>query len=148
MRVLLIRHAHAVESDSLTDDVRWLSVHGRKVARAVGLRLRDEGFIFDAVVSSPLVRAVQTAELIAIGAGYTGEVLATPALAPGFSARIGSTAIEGLGESVVVVGHEPSISQLAGFLVGVTPGGALKKGQVVIIEDGRIAGSIDPDTLV
>ena|SRR5688572_13759752 len=148
MRVLLIRHAHAIESDALPDEARWLSAHGRLLARAVGLRLRDEGFTFDAMITSPLVRAVQTAELVAEGAGYGGEVIATPALAPGFSARIGASSLEGLGVSVVVVGHEPSISQLASFLVGATPGGALRKGQVVIVEDGRIAGSIDPDTLL
>jgi phosphohistidine phosphatase len=149
MRVLLLRHAHAVEpDDGLPDEARWLTPHGRRVARAVGERLRSEGLLFDAAISSPLVRAVQTAELVAQGAGYQGPIVATAALAPGFSARIGAVALEGAGASVLVVGHEPSISQLVGFLAGSTGGGPFRKAQVVIVDDGRIAGTIDPDALV
>src|SRR5262249_9528193 len=68
MKVLLIRHTHAVDGDeALDDEARWLTAKGRTLARAVGARLRDDEIVPDAIVTSPLVRAVQTAELVARG---------------------------------------------------------------------------------
>jgi phosphohistidine phosphatase SixA len=48
--------------------------------------------------------------------------------------------------SVMAVGHEPSISALAGHLGGVRFGG-FRPGQVVCVDDGRAVWSLDPDSL-
>jgi phosphohistidine phosphatase len=148
MKVLLIRHAHAADQDrALPDAARHLTRRGRDLARRLGARLRAEGIVFDALVSSPLVRAVQTAELVAQGAGYEGEVSALPALAPDGSPHRVAADLEGVGAAVAVVGHEPSISHLAAVLLGRASHAAFKKGQLVIIVDGKVAATIDPETL-
>src|SRR5688572_20209987 len=83
MRVYLIRHAHAVDAGpKLPDEARWLSDRGRKVARRVGKALAKEGVELDAVLTSPLVRAVQTAEVLAAAAGYQGAIEAVVSLSP------------------------------------------------------------------
>lgn len=148
MKVILIRHAHAVEDlDAHSDDSRHLTVRGRGTARKVGERLRADGIAFDALVTSPLVRAVQTAELVAQGARYGGEIEAVVALGPGGGVRRAAEELQGRGEAVVAVGHEPSISALAAHLTGRSSHAALRKGQVLIVEGGRVVYSLDPDTL-
>src|SRR5687768_2468383 len=67
MRLLLIRHADAVkqgEAGAVTDFDRPLSDHGHSQARALADALAAQGVALDAVVTSPVMRAVQTAELL------------------------------------------------------------------------------------
>jgi phosphohistidine phosphatase SixA len=59
MRVLIVRHAEAAAGNP--DELRPLTPEGREHARAVGMLLREQGFAADAVVSSPLLRARETA---------------------------------------------------------------------------------------
>ena len=60
MRVYLIRHGHAVDAEgNLSDEQRYLSKKGRKALREIGRVLKESGVEFDAIVTSPLVRAVQ-----------------------------------------------------------------------------------------
>ncbi|HRI53413.1 MAG TPA: histidine phosphatase family protein, partial [Pseudomonadota bacterium] len=62
MKVYLIRHGHAVdESGTISDEQRYLTKKGRKTVREVGRVLKEAGVELDAVLTSPLVRAVQTA---------------------------------------------------------------------------------------
>jgi phosphohistidine phosphatase len=144
MKFLLIRHAHAIDQEAgIPDDARHLTATGRAAALAVGERLRREGHAFDALVTSPLVRAVQTAELVASAARYTGEVIAVTALAPGHSIRKAAEALDGLGEVVAAVGHEPSISALAAHLAGRSSHPPLKKAQVVVIDRGKVVAVLD-----
>src|SRR5262245_39952998 len=106
MRIYLIRHAHAVdEGRDVPDEARWLNATGRGAAGVVGAKLREAGHSFDAVLTSPLVRAVQTAELVAAAVGYPGEIVASRALEPGVPPRavVGELAAQGV--SVAVVGH-------------------------------------------
>ncbi|MEM9493488.1 MAG: phosphoglycerate mutase family protein, partial [Myxococcota bacterium] len=66
MKLYLIRHSNAVDAgDGISDGHRFLSAEGRTRCREVGRVLREAGVTLDAVVTSPLVRAVQTAELLA-----------------------------------------------------------------------------------
>jgi phosphohistidine phosphatase len=88
VKVFLVRHAHAVDEDArLSDADRFLSVRGRETARRVAERLKEAGVTFDALLTSPLVRAVQTAELLAAVLAPGELVAAWPALAPGGSLR-------------------------------------------------------------
>ena len=65
MRLLLMRHGAAVDPTVAGDDHRrWLTEVGREQLREQGARLTARGLTPGAVLSSPLVRAVQTAELI------------------------------------------------------------------------------------
>src|SRR5205814_518782 len=73
----------------------------------------------DVILSSPLPRAVQTAELLAASLDYLGPVSSLRCLEPAAQPRIASAAILAAGSSVIVVSHEPAISTLGAFLLGV-----------------------------
>jgi phosphohistidine phosphatase len=111
MRLLIVRHAEAAGGNP--DELRPLSSEGREHARALGARLREEGFAADAVVSSPLLRARETAEALGLGAPEVDERLA-PGATP-FDLR---DAAIGRGETVVVVGHQPDCSKAVAALTG------------------------------
>jgi len=112
MRVIVVRHAEAAPGKP--DELRALTREGREAARALGARLAGEAI--DAVVSSPLLRARETAEPIARAAGVQPEVDAR--LAPGASADDIRAAVEGRGETVVVVGHQPDCGDAVLELTG------------------------------
>ena len=110
MLLILVRHAHATFGEP--DELRPLSDRGREEARALGERLAAERP--DAVVSSPLLRARETAAAIAKAAGV--ELRIDERLAPGAAADDVLAAVEGAGETVVTVGHQPDCSEIAAGL--------------------------------
>jgi len=112
MRLFLVRHAEAAPGDP--DELRPLTPAGRLVARDLGERLAPEHP--DAVVSSPLLRARETAEQIARAAGLTPE--ADERLAPGATADDLQAAVAGRGETVVAIGHQPDCSAIVLALTG------------------------------
>lgn len=116
MRLFLVRHAHADPGDP--DELRPLSVRGREQARELGERLAAAGP--ELVLTSPLLRARETAAAIAKAAG--AELRVDDRLAPGATAQgVLAAAAEG-GEAVVTVGHQPDCSEIAVELSGVDPG--------------------------
>ena len=137
MKVYLIRHAEAVaESVAGTDEDRWLSPRGREAARGLARLLREQKVELDAVVSSPLPRAVQTAELVADGIDYLGPIEILRGLAPGAHPRRAAEEIAIRGGAVAVVGHEPGISALGALLLGLPAFPQLRTAQACAIEDG------------
>lgn len=106
MRVFLVRHAEA--APGTPDDLRPLTDAGRVTARELGETLA--ALRPDAVVSSPLLRARETAEAVARAAGL--EPLVHEGLAPGATAASLRCAVEGLGSTVVAVGHQPDCSDI------------------------------------
>jgi phosphohistidine phosphatase len=112
MRLFLVRHAEAAPGDP--DELRPLTPAGRVVARDLGERLAPEHP--DAVVSSPLLRARETAEQIARAAGLTAE--ADDRLAPGATAEDLQAAVAERGDTVVAVGHQPDCSAIVLTLTG------------------------------
>ena len=114
MLLYLVRHAEAAPGSP--DELRPLTARGREAARAVGQRLRAENTRVDAVVSSPLLRARETAAAIAREVGVEPEV--ADALAPGASRAAVLAAIDGRGEVVVAVGHQPDCGRIAAALDG------------------------------
>lgn len=148
MRIYLIRHGPAVSGgEGLADAHRCLSAEGRRVVRAVGRRLREEGHAFAAVLASPLVRAVQTAELLAEATDFLGLVEATPALAPSASMGVVARSLRGRGDAVALVGHAPTISELGAILAQRPAFPPLLAGHVCLLEDGEPRWSLRPDTL-
>ena len=112
MKLLLIRHGEAVDaSPDAADGSRWLTARGRAetAAAAKHLRAHPPG----ALVTSPLVRAVQTAEILAAHAEPPGPVTVLPALATGDLAAILRFIEAWRGDgALALVGHEPTLSQV------------------------------------
>lgn len=137
--LFLVRHARAV-NQAANDWERALIAEGRKEARAVGAALAKLHVAWDAVAVSPLVRAVETATLIAVEVGYEGGLVVDHALAPdGTTTAMLSVCDRLEGSSIAIVGHEPSMGQLLSDLVG-RPGLAMVKAGIVRLAfDGPIA---------
>lgn len=140
VEVFLIRHAAAVdETLELRDPNRHLTPHGREQARSLGDRLRWHDCLPTHVWTSPLVRAVQTAELVAAGLQLPVAVDVLPALAPEAPVRAVLAALQRLpaDAQVVLVGHEPGLSGIAAKLLGAELG-TLAKAEAVRISDGQL----------
>jgi len=116
VRLYLIRHAEAAPGKP--DELRPLTPSGRELARQLGQELVGEGI--ELVLSSPLLRARETAELIANGCGAPTD--SDERLAPGAGLEDVRAAVEGRGDSVAVVGHQPDCSHIALALTGSDPG--------------------------
>jgi len=135
MRIFIVRHGIAEDSAAGGDAVRELTEEGRKKMREAAsgfVKLNAEA---DLICSSPLVRAVQTAEIIAKELDYSGEVEIMRELSPGANPL---EALEKLRkfrkvERVVLAGHEPNCSELAGYLLG-DARLEFKKGAICLIE--------------
>ncbi len=138
MRIYLVRHGDAVpEEDAGSDRDRWLSVRGREAARVLGRLLREQRIAPDAIVCSPLPRAVQTAELLAAGLDYLGAISSWRCLEPSAHPRVAAGDLAALGGAALVVGHEPSISALGAFLLGRPSFPPFRTAQCCAIEDGK-----------
>ena len=112
MRLFVVRHAEAAPGDP--DELRPLTDAGRAAARALGDRLAEHEL--DAVLSSPLLRARETADAIARAAGLVAEP--DERLAPGADADSVREVVAGRGETVVTVGHQPDCSEIVLALSG------------------------------
>ena len=112
MRVYLVRHAKAEQG--APDELRPLAKKGRKQAKELGERFARDGV--DAVLSSPLVRARETAEAIAKAVGK--DVETDDRLRPGATAEDLRAVVAGRGERVVAVGHQPDCGRIAAEITG------------------------------
>jgi phosphohistidine phosphatase len=118
MVLFLIRHAHAKKGEP--DELRPLSKRGREEARALGAELAAHATPPRRVLTSPLLRARQTAE--AVGQATGAGVDVDERLAPGADAETLLQALEGADGPVAVVGHQPDCSEIALELTGRDPG--------------------------
>jgi phosphohistidine phosphatase len=112
VRVYLVRHAEAAPGEP--DGLRALTPEGRRAARALGERLASEGIRPDALISSPLLRARETAREIGRATGV--EPQADERLGFGATAAGLREATEGRGETVVAIGHQPDCGRIAAEL--------------------------------
>lgn len=144
MELLLIRHGLAVdEAPGLGDTGRWLTAKGRKLSRRVAGWLDKNDKRRPALIwSSPLARSLQSAEILAAEIGYESEVRVVAELSPG---RDPGDLIKLLDEAasaggpVALVGHEPSLTLIAGTLLGdQSASGRLRKSGVLAlrVKDG------------
>ncbi len=139
MIIFLVRHAHAVDEAREWDDAaRHLTADGRRAARDLGQRLRWHDCTPSAIWTSPLTRAVMTAELLAQTLEWEGTIESIPALGPTGSARDLLAALRTVDPTgaVLMVGHEPALSALGGSLTLRDDFPALRKAQAARI-DGR-----------
>ena len=142
MQIYLLRHGIAEEvAASGKDADRRLTVEGRKRLGALLKRAAAGGVEPSLILSSPLVRARQTAEMAAKALGYSREIVVTTALEPGGTPEEVWTELRTWrGETqVLLAGHEPLFSQLGAFLLG-TPGLEIdfKKGALMRVDCGSL----------
>lgn len=123
MDLFIIRHADALslgERGITQDEDRPLSERGETQARVVGAGLRRKGIKLAKIVTSPLLRARQTAEeLLRVWSPPLPEILVSPELAPGGRRKKLARFLKGLGDGpVALVGHQPDLSELTAWLIG------------------------------
>lgn len=110
--VLILRHAKAISKDpNLSDHDRPLDQLGEDDALHIGKLIKDKDIIPSFIISSTALRAKTTAELVAKGCGYQGDIVLNPSL---YQAKPKDylAILETLSDrysSVLIVGHNPVI---------------------------------------
>ena len=135
----LLRHGDAAQGSP--DAARPLTDKGRAQSTAAGEALAALGVELDACLTSPKVRAVETATLACSALAVEPRV--EPALAGGsFDAlELGV----GLGDEVLLVGHDPDFSNAVNDLTGARV--SMKKGGLAGIDDGELKVLLRPSEL-
>jgi phosphohistidine phosphatase len=123
MKLYVMRHGSSEDrSESGVDGDRALTIPGRERVRAVARLLLDSNEEPTYIVTSPLVRAVQTAEIVALVTKLgdrDGTVEVRRDLAPGGdAARLVQRLVSEQRRRVLLAGHEPDLSGLVAALVG------------------------------
>ena len=116
--IFLVRHAHSDQGDP--DKLRPLSTRGHEEARALAGRLAGHTTPPRVVLSSPLLRARETAEPIADAS--SAELRVDDRLAPGATAADLREAVRATAGPVAAVCHQPDCSEIALELTGHDPG--------------------------
>jgi phosphohistidine phosphatase len=151
-----LRHADAGDPEAWTrpDTERPLSGKGEKQADRLGRFLAGVDFAPDVFLTSPKLRAAQTAERVAESIGV--KVKVDDRLAGGVDLATVEAVLRDAGDPVrpVLVGHDPDFSELVGELIGST-GLEMKKGAIARIDvelplspgAGRLAWLVPPELL-
>jgi phosphohistidine phosphatase len=127
VRLVLMRHAKAADPEGVDDHERPLAERGERDAPAAGRWLAEQGWAPDWAVCSDAVRTRQTAQLVLAGLVDAGEhVPDAEPLADLYDTSVHqvlhllASAPEGVG-TLLVVGHEPTTSEVVGVLTGERP---------------------------
>lgn len=140
MMLYILRHAEAEETaETGGDEARKLTVHGKDRTSDAAAGMRAFGIEFDAILTSPLVRARETADTVAAEYSNGPPPHVLPALSGGVPPVEAVTALMPFArhDSVLVVGHEPQLSALVSLLLTGSPDSMqvrLKKGACVALD--------------
>jgi phosphohistidine phosphatase len=137
----LVVAPHGDAADGSPDSERPLTDAGREQARAVGAALKALGVKLDACLTSPKLRAAESARIVCEQLGVEPQL--EPKLAGG---PIDAEALAaGLGDEVLLVGHDPDFSMAVHSLTGAQV--RLKKSGLAGIEKGELVVVLRPDEL-
>jgi phosphohistidine phosphatase len=143
MMLYILRHAEAEETaETGGDEARKLTVHGKDRMSDAAAGMRAFGIKFDAIVTSPLVRAAETAGIVASAYSNSPPPQVLPALSGGVPPAEAVTALMPFArhDNVLIVGHEPQLSGLVSLLLTGSPDAMhlrLKKGACVALDVPR-----------
>ena len=143
MKLYLLRHATAVDAAS-SDAQRELTPEGREEARVVGAALAELGVKLSHVFTSPLVRAHQTAAIVAKVLKFPDDVESLDELENGASTASLLKSLKPLSatDEILLVGHMPSLSEHLAALIGGESALAFPLGKASLacieLEHGRI----------
>jgi len=138
MHVYLLRHGIAEdERPGVGDSDRSLTLDGRRKLRHVLKSVAEAGSRPSLILTSPLKRAVQTAEIAGSVLGYSGEIVRTKTLVPGGSQEKvwEEIRVHRAEEGIMLVGHNPLFDALGPYLLG-TPSLQMdfKKGAILRVD--------------
>jgi phosphohistidine phosphatase len=149
MILYFLRHASAGEhmANPKKDEKRALDKEGIEQCGYVGRALATLDVQVDIIVSSPLKRCTQTAALVGNELGYEGKLQTDPGLRPEANLADFRKILEKYSrqEAVMVVGHNPNLSQFLGSVIsdsGCEASVELKKGAVAKAEMRRTSGTL------
>lgn len=137
MKVHFIRHAQAMERlAGMPDEQRSLTCRGRKRFRKVSASLEKMDIDPDIILVSPMIRAVQTAEILSETINFNGEVLICPDLADGPDLGIMEKILQEWSNAreIVIIGHEPCLGRVIAELLRLDTPCHLPKGGVVSLK--------------
>lgn len=141
MEIYLLRHAIALDhgTPGVREEERPLTPEGAAKMRKAAEGMKELGVEFDALLTSPLVRARQTADIVAAVYNAKNVIQELPALKPGLTPEKLWVALKPYARCrrIMLVGHEPSLSELAASLLTGRPAGMnliMKKGGLCLIE--------------
>jgi phosphohistidine phosphatase len=135
MELILLRHGKAENTNPQGDAARALLEKGREQARRAARSLKAAGVLPELVLTSPLVRAKQTADEFCLTAEMPGPVI-QGWLASGMHPETAMKELAGFHDfkRVMIVGHEPDFSALIEWILGVSGGGVeVKKGAIACL---------------
>jgi phosphohistidine phosphatase len=136
--IYLIRHGLAENrNEAWPDDTkRPLTERGMSRLRKSARGLAKVGVSFDVILTSPLVRAKQTAEIVAAEFDPRPHIVSTESLSPGatYQALVADLEKQSRRTKIALVGHEPGIGELAARLAGSRQPIEFKKGAVCRID--------------
>ena len=149
MILYFLRHASAGERvmNPKKDEKRALDKEGIEQCGYIGRALAALNVQVDTIVSSPLKRCTQTASLVGNEIGYEGKLQIDTGLRPGAGFADFRKLLEKYAkqEAVMVVGHNPNLSQFLGSVIsdsGCEASVDLKKGAVAKVEMRRTTGTL------
>jgi phosphohistidine phosphatase len=149
MILYFLRHASAGEhmANPKKDEKRALDKEGIEQCGYVGRAMAALQVQVDTIVSSPLKRATQTASLVGNELGYEGKLQIETGLRPAATFADFRKLLEKYAryEAVMVVGHNPNLSQFLGSIIsdsGCEASVELKKGAVAKVETRRTSGTL------
>lgn len=137
--IYLLRHGDAEEGDG-DDAARRLTAKGERQSRRAGLALAELGAEFDACLTSPKVRAADTARLACEALRLEPEI--ANELRGGSFDSLSLAAGRG---DVLLVGHEPDFSDEVARLTGANV--KLRKGGLAIVDDSTLVALLRPRDL-
>ena len=135
MDLIILRHGKAEDSNPGGDSARELVEKGRQQAQRQAKLLKNAGLWPEIVLTSPLVRARQTAHEFCESAGIPGAVI-QGWLACGMNPETAMEELAGFQEfkRVAIVGHEPDLSRLIQWILGASGGEVnVKKGTIACL---------------
>jgi phosphohistidine phosphatase len=124
MRLYLLRHGIAEDGIGMPDSQRQLTAEGRKKLRKVLQLALEAGVRPDYILSSPYIRARQTANIAAEELHFSGQVIESSHLTPDANPRDAWKELREYrqAEQVLVAGHNPHLSDLVCLLTGARAG--------------------------
>ena len=131
MKLFIVRHAAAIERTAeVPEEQRYLTPKGRDFMRTTARTMLKKGMEPRLILTSPLIRAVQSADILAEVLSYNVPVIVTDQLSPGFDlGRLQRLLAEfHQADELAIVGHEPDLSTVVSSLLSLKGEFDFKKG--------------------